>query len=83
MIIEQKDHEYNNIVCKYLSTKLKFIKNEKYVTSENDFISWEMWMKVWVIQQEYYHLNSRKNLSSLVDLMKFDYLKSIRSKLKN
>ena len=41
-----------------------------------------MWIKVWVIQQEYFHLNSKKNLSSLVNPMKFNYLESIESKTK-
>ena len=39
MIIGRKDCEYNNIVSEYLSTELKFIKNERYIISENDFIS--------------------------------------------
>ena len=42
-----------------------------------------MWMKIWVIQQEYWHLNSRKNFNSLVDSMKFNYLESIESKAEN
>ena len=42
MIVEQKDCEYSNIVCEYLSTKSKFMKNKEYVTSENDFISQAM-----------------------------------------
>ena len=83
MIIEQEGHEYSDIIHKYLPTKLRFIKNKKYVTSENDFISQAMWIKVWVIQQEYYHLNSRKNSISLVNLMKFNYLELIESKAKN
>ena len=40
-------------------------------------------MKVWVIQQDYHHLNLRKNSSSLMNLMKFKYLESIESKAKN
>ena len=38
-IIEQKGHEYSNIVCEYLFIKLRFTKNEEYVTLKNDFIS--------------------------------------------
>ena len=83
MIIEWKGHKYNNIICEYLSTESKFTKNKRYVTSENSFISQAMQIKVWVIWQEYYHLNSRKNSSSLVDSMKFDYLESIGPKAKN
>ena len=49
MIIEWEDHKYSDIIYKYLSTKLKFIKNKRYVTSENSFILWELWIKVWVI----------------------------------
>ena len=83
MIIGQEGCEYSDIICEYLPIESKFTKNEGYVTSENDFISWAMWIKIWVIQQEYHHLNSRKNLTSLVDLMKFKYLESIESKTKN
>ena len=82
-IIEQKGCEYSDIICEYLPTESKFTKNEKYVTSENNFISWAIWIKVRVIQQEYYCLNSRKNLSSLVNLIKFNHLKSVESKSKN
>ena len=39
MIIEREGQKYSDIVCEYSSIKLKFIKNEKYVTSENRFIS--------------------------------------------
>ena len=48
-IIGQEDCEYSDIVCEYLPTESKFTKNEEYITSENDFISWALWMKVWVI----------------------------------
>ena len=83
MIIEWEDHEYSDIIHEYLSIRLKFTKNREYVTSENNFISQAMWMKIWVIQQEYHHLDLRRNLTSLVDSMKFKYLKSIKSKVKN
>ena len=83
MIIGWEGHEYSDIVCEYLPIKSRFTKNEGYVTPENDFISLTMWMKIWVIQQEYHCLNSRKNLTSLVDLMKFEYLESIEPKTKN
>ena len=83
MIIEWEGHKYSNIIYEYLSTESKFTKNERYVTSENSFISQAMQMKVWVIWQEYHHLNPRKNSSSLVDSMKFDYLESIGPKAKN
>ena len=83
MIVEREGHEYSDIICEYSPIRSRFTKNEGYITSENDFILWVMWMKIWVIWQEYHHLNSRKNLISLVDLMKFNYLESIESKAKN
>ena len=83
MIIGQEGYEYSNIIHEYLSIKSRFTKNERYVTLKNDFISQAMWMKIWVIQQEYHHLNSEKNLTSLINLMKFNYLESIESKTKN
>ena len=49
MIVEWEGCEYNDIICKYLPTKLRFTKNKRYVTSKNSFISWAMWIKVWVI----------------------------------
>ena len=82
MIIDWEDCEYSDIICEYLSIESRFTKNEEYVTPENDFISWAMWMKIWVIQQEYHHLNLRKNSTSLVNLMKFDYLELIEPKAK-
>ena len=42
MIVGQEDHKYSDIICKYLSTESRFTNNEKYVTSENSFISWVM-----------------------------------------
>ena len=50
MIIRWEDHEYSDIVHEYLLTELRFTKNRGYITSENDFISWAMQIKVWVIQ---------------------------------
>ena len=50
MIIGWEDHKYSDIICEYLSIESKFTKNREYVTSENDFISWAMWMKIWAIQ---------------------------------
>ena len=38
IIVGQEGCEYSNIIHEYLSTKLKFTKNERYVTSENNFI---------------------------------------------
>ena len=38
IIVEQKGHEYSDIIHEYLSTKSKFIKNKRYVTPENNFI---------------------------------------------
>ena len=83
IIIIWEGYKYSDIICKYLPTESRFTKNEGYITFKNDFISWAMQMKIWVIQQEYHHLNSRKNSSSLVDSMKFNYLESIESKTKN
>ena len=83
MIIGREGCEYSDIIHKYSPIESRFTKNRGYVTLKNDFISWAMWMKVWVIQQEYHHLDSRKNSTSLVDLMKFNYLESIEPKAKN
>ena len=83
MIVEQEGCEYSDIIHEYLSTESRFTKNERYVISENSFISQVIWMKIWAIQQEYHHLNLRKNSSSLVDLTKFNYLELIESKAKN
>ena len=49
MIIEQEGHEYSDIICEYSPIESRFTKNEEYVTPENDFILWVMWMKIWVI----------------------------------
>ena len=81
-IVGQEGHKYSNIMCEYLPIGSKFTKNGGYVTPKNGFISQAMWMKVWAIQQEYHCLNSRKNLNSLVDPTKFNYLELIKSKAK-
>ena len=83
IVIEWEDHKYSNIICEYSSIESRFTKNRGYITPENSFISCVMWMKVWVIQQEYHRLNSRKNSNSLVNSIKFNYLESIESKAKN
>ena len=83
MIVGQEGHKYSDIIHEYSFIESRFTKNEEYVTSENSFILQAMWIKIWVIQQEYHCLNLRKNLTSLVDLMKFNYLESIESKIKN
>ena len=37
-ILEQEDCEYSNVICEYLPIESRFIKNKRYVTSENSFI---------------------------------------------
>ena len=49
MIVGQEGCEYSNIIRKYSPIESRFTKNEGYVTLKNDFISWAMWMKIWVI----------------------------------
>ena len=83
MIVGQEGREYSNIVREYPPIGSRFTKNGGYVTPKNSFISWAMWMKVWAIQQEYHRLDPRKNPTSLVDPMKFDYLEPIGPKAKN
>ena len=46
MIIEWEGCEYSDIICEYLPTESRFTKNREYVTSENNFISQAMWMKI-------------------------------------
>ena len=48
-IVDREGCEYSDIICEYLPTRSKFTKNESYVTSDNDFISQAMWIKVWAI----------------------------------
>ena len=52
-ITHQEEQRYGNIIREYLSIKTQFTKNEEYVTAENDYILQVMWMKVWVVRQEY------------------------------
>ena len=46
MITWYKEWDYMNIIREYLLIELKFIKNKEYVTLENNFILWAMWIKV-------------------------------------
>ena len=49
IIIEWEGCEYSDIICEYLFIESRFTKNEEYITSKNDFISWAMWIKIWAI----------------------------------
>ena len=42
-----------------------------------------MWIKVWIVRQEYAWLNLRINLKNYVNFMKFKYLESIDLSVKN
>ena len=82
-IIYWEGWRYSNIVREYLLIKAQFIKNEEYVTTENDYVSQVIWMKVWAVRQKYAWLDLRTNLQNCVNLIKFDYFESMRSRVKN
>ena len=42
-----------------------------------------MWIKVWVVKQEYARLNLRINFKNYINFVKFKYLKFIKSRVKN
>ena len=83
LITHQEGQRYDDIIREYLSIETWFIKNREYVTAENSYISWVMWMKVWAVRQEYMWLDLRTNLKNCVNLIKFDYLESVRLRVKN
>ena len=83
LITYWEEQRYDNIVRKYLSIKAQFIKSEEYVITENDYVSWVMWMKVWAVRQEYTQLDLRINSQNCINFIKFEYLESIRSETKN
>ena len=83
LITYQEEQRYDNIVREYLPIEAQFTKNEGYVTTENDYVSWVMWMKVWAIRQEYMWLDLRMNSQNHVNSAKFDYLEPVRSRVKN
>ena len=74
---------YDNIIREYSSIKAQFTKNREYVTAENSYVSQVMWMKVWAVRQEYMQLDLRMNSQNCVNLTKFDYLESVKSRVKN
>ena len=82
-IMYQEEQRYSDIVREYSSIKAWFTKNKEYVTAENDYVLWVMWMKVWAVRQEYVQLDSRMNLKNYVNFIKFNYLKSVKSRVKN
>ena len=57
----QEEQRYSDIVRKYLSIKTWFTKNKEYIITENDYVLWVMWIKVWTIRQEYAWLDLRTN----------------------
>ena len=78
-----EEQRYNDIIREYLSIKTWFTKDEEYVIIENEYISWVMQMKVWAVRQEYMWLDFRTNLQNYINLIKFDYLESMKSRAKN
>ena len=82
-ITYQEEWRYGDIVRKYLSIKAWFTKNEEYVITENDYILWVMQMKVWAVRQEYMWLDLRTNPQNHVNFTKFNYLESVKSRVKN
>ena len=83
LITYQEEQRYDDIIRKYLSIKAQFTKNKGYVITENDYVSQAMQMKVWAVRQEYTQLDLRTNLQNHVNLIKFDYLESVKSRVKN
>ena len=83
LITHWEGQRYDNIVREYLSIKAWFTKNKEYVTAEDDYVSWVMWIKVWAVKQEYTWLNLRINSQNCVNLTKFNYLESVESRVKN
>ena len=82
-IMYWEEQRYDNIIRKYLPIRAQFTKNKGYVTTENSYVSQVMQMKVWAVRQEYVQLDSRTNLKNHVNLIKFDYLESVKSRVKN
>ena len=82
-ITHQEEWRYDDIVREYSSIKAQFTKNEEYVITENSYISQVMQMKVWAVRQEYVWLDLRMNSQNCVDFTKFDYLESVKSRVKN
>ena len=83
LITYWEEQRYDNIVREYLSIETWFTKNRGYVTAENSYVSQVMWIKVWAVRQEYTQLDLRTNSQNCVNLTKFDYLESVRSRVKN
>ena len=83
LITHWEGWRYGDIVREYLPIETWFTKNGGYVTAENSYVSQAMWMKVWAVRQEYMWLDLRTNPQNCVDPAKFDYLESVRSRVKN
>ena len=83
LITHWEGWRYDDIVRKYPPIGAQFIKNEGYVTAENSYVSWAMWMKVWAIRQEYTWLDPRMNLKNCVNPIKFEYLEPVELGVKN
>ena len=46
IITQHEDRDYENIIWEYLLIEVQFIKNKDYVTADNNFILWELWIKI-------------------------------------
>ena len=46
LITYWEECRYGDIIREYLSIEVQFIKNEEYITAENDYVSQVMWIKV-------------------------------------
>ena len=83
LITHWEEQRYDNIVREYPPIEAQFIKNRGYVTTENSYVLWVMWMKVWAVRQEYAWLDLRMNFKNCVNFTKFDYLEPVRPRVKN
>ena len=82
-ITHQEEQRYDNIIREYLSIKTQFTKNKEYVITENNYILQVMQIKVWAVRQEYMWLDFRTNSQNHVNLIKFNYLEFVKSRVKN
>ena len=69
---------YRDIVKEWLLTKFKFIKQEKYVLSDEDYIFRKLKKMIKIIKKRFDKCNSKKYSHKEVNSKDFQYVKQIQ-----
>ncbi len=80
LIASCKDIWYHDIVMKKSFTEVKFIKQEKYVLLDENYIFRELKQMIEVIKKKFNLCNSKKYLQKKINSNWFQYIKQVLEK---